>query len=85
MRVVGVDKNGDEIAEVSVTELDTMFKEVRNNTIDEFVKALNDCDRYVTEQITHCLNGNIYSKNEVFVVDDIYEIAEQLKGNIYDK
>lgn len=51
----------------------------RNKFFNELVKALNDCDRYTAERITHCLNGNIFPKNEVFVVDDVYEIAEQLK------
>ena len=42
MKVMGTDKNGDEIAKVSVTELDTMFKEIRNKTIDEFAERLKD-------------------------------------------
>ena len=40
MKVIGTDKNGDEIAEVSATELDTMFKEIRNMAIDEFISEL---------------------------------------------
>jgi ATP phosphoribosyltransferase regulatory subunit HisZ len=40
MRVIGTDKNGDEIAEVSVTELDAMFKEIRAKAIDEFANWL---------------------------------------------
>lgn len=40
MKVIGTDKNGNEIAEISVTELDVMFKEVRKNTIEEFVNTL---------------------------------------------
>lgn len=34
MTIIGTNKNGDEIAEVSVSELDAMFKEIRNKTID---------------------------------------------------
>lgn len=40
MKVIGTDKNGDEIAEVSVTELDTMFKEIRTKAIDEFAEKI---------------------------------------------
>ena len=40
MEIVGVDKNGDEIAKVSVSELDAMFVEVRNKAIDEFAEVL---------------------------------------------
>lgn len=40
MKVIGTDKNGNEIAEISVIELDVMFKEVRKNTIEEFVNTL---------------------------------------------
>ena len=52
MKVIGTDKNGDEIAEVSVTELDAMFKEIRAKAIDEFAEELlkvseGDIDIYV--------------------------------------
>lgn len=40
MKIVRTDINGDEIAEVSVTELDSMFKEIREKTIDEFAEKL---------------------------------------------
>ena len=40
MKVIGIDKNGNEIAEVSVTELDAMFKEIRAKAIDEFAERL---------------------------------------------
>lgn len=40
MKVIGTDKNGDEIAEVSATELNEIFIQIRNNTIDEFVEKL---------------------------------------------
>lgn len=55
---------------------------IRNNTINEFIRALNNCDRYTAEQITHCLSGNAYPKNEVFVVDDVYEITEQMMKEV---
>lgn len=42
MKVIGTDKNGDEIAEVSVTELDTMFKEIRAKAIDEFAERMKE-------------------------------------------
>lgn len=71
MRVIGVDKNGDEIAEVSVTELDTMFKEVRNKAIDEFTERLSEKIKY---EIDDCAEE----------LDWIDEIAEQLKGGSDD-
>lgn len=42
MTIIGVDKNGDEIAEVSVSELDTMFKEIRNKAIDDFAEKVKE-------------------------------------------
>ena len=57
MKVIGTDKNGDEIAEVSVTELDTMFKEIKAKVIDEFVEkayfilGCEDSDIYCKETI----------------------------------
>jgi hypothetical protein len=67
MRVIRTDKNGDEIAEVSVTELDSMFKEVRNNTIDEFAKQM--------KELTYK-----WIDKGIIAVGCIDEIAEQLKA-----
>ena len=67
MRVIGTDKNGDEIVEASATELDTMFKEIRNNTIDEFVKQMK-------ELVYKWIDKGIIA------VGCIDEIAEQLKA-----
>lgn len=67
MRVIGADKNGDEIVEASATELDTMFKEIRNNTIDEFVKQMK-------ELVYKWIDKGIIA------VGCIDEIAEQLKA-----
>lgn len=55
-------------------------KKIINDFINKIIKSLNECDRYTSEFITHCLNGNIYSKNEVFIVDDIYELINDLRG-----
>ena len=38
MKVIGTNKNGDEIAEVSVIELENMFEEIKSNAIEEFAK-----------------------------------------------
>jgi hypothetical protein len=64
MRVIGTDKNGDEIAEVSVTELDTMFKEIRANAIDEMVEGIREILEY----------------NAIYNIDGITTLAEQLKA-----
>ena len=66
MRVIASDKNGDEIVEVSATELDTIFKEIRNNTIDEFVKQ--------TKELVYK-----WIEKGIIAVGCIDEIAEQLK------
>ena len=76
MKVIGTDKNGDEIAEVSVTELDTMFKEIRAKVIDEFAERLKveSFSGYVT------LEDYCEDTVECVSVEDIDEIAEQLKA-----
>ena len=68
---------------VKASELEEEYKtEVRREVCNEIIRALNSCDRYVADSITHCENGNKYPKNEVFVVDDIYEIVEDvMKGD----
>ena len=65
MKIIGTDKNGDEIAEVSVIELDTMFREIRNKTIDEFTEALR----------LECIKDTY---NDLFL-SEIFKIAKQLK------
>lgn len=76
MRVIGTDKNGDEIAEVSVTELDTMFKEIRAKAIDEFAERLKSesYNGYAT------LEDYFEDTIESVEVEDIVRIAEQMKG-----
>ena len=53
-------------------------REVRRKVCNEIIKELNTCDRYIADSITHCTTCNSYPKNEVFVVDDIYEIVEDV-------
>ncbi|MBQ4523569.1 MAG: hypothetical protein IJA10_11560 [Lachnospiraceae bacterium] len=67
MRVIGTDENGDEIAEVSAIELDTMFKEIRAKAIDEFAEALKEkygCLGYIDE----------------ITFKEVDEIADKLRG-----
>lgn len=52
--------------------------EIRREVCNEIIRALNTCDRYVADSITHCETGNKYPKNEVFVVDDIYDLIESV-------
>ena len=56
MKVIGTDKNGDEIAKVSVTELDTMFKEIRAKAIDEFADSIKtELDRFGVVNLDTCV------------------------------
>ena len=83
MKVIGTDKNGDEIAEVSVTELDTMFKEIRAKAIDEFAEKIKkkgiedswNCNDFYGDScgVTSC------EECENDFLREIDEIAEQLK------
>ena len=71
MKVIGTDKNGDEIAEVSVTELDTMFKEIRAKAIDEFAERLHNLCGWEEDDFRYP-----YLLHE----SRIDEIAEELKA-----
>ena len=43
------------------------------------IEALNKMDRYVADELTLCDTERKFPKNEVFIVDDVYEkIVEQL-------
>lgn len=76
MKVIGTDKNGHEIAEVSVSELDAMFKEIRNKAIDDFISKIKDVcanrsvytDRYNNELIYAHEDGTWHS-----LIDDVLE------------
>lgn len=71
MKVIGTDKNGNEIAEISVTELDVMFKEVRNNTIEEFVNTL-----------IPRLTDAIYQKDVASMTNLINDVTRELKAGV---
>ena len=46
---------------------------------NEISRVLNTMDRYVADELTLCDTDKKYPKNEVFIVDDVYElIVEQL-------
>ena len=79
MKVIGIDKNGNEIAEVSVTELDAMFKEIRAKAIDEFAERLKyslaNNYRHLLERDT---DGFDWLTTDA-VETHIEEIAEQMK------
>lgn len=48
-------------------------------------KTLNEMDRYIADELTLCGSDNKFPKNEVFIVDDVYEqIVEQL-SSVTDK
>jgi hypothetical protein len=57
----------------------------RKNTCEDavsrnlIIQTLNKMDRYVAEELTLCDTDKKFPKNEVFIVDDVYEeIVEQL-------
>lgn len=74
MKVIGIDKNGNEIAEVSVTELDAMFKEIRAKAIDEFADSIKtELDRFGVVNLDTCV-----------LYDFIDRKAERLKAGGVD-
>lgn len=48
--------------------------------IDEnaVIKMLNTMDRYTSEELTLCDTDKTFPKNEVFIVDDVYEGLDEL-------
>lgn len=82
MKVIGTDKNGDEIAEVSVTELDTMFKEIRAKAIDEFAEQLksDEFQKYNLDMVFETSRDLSYSHCINAFHEYVDEIAEQLKA-----
>ena len=48
--------------------------------IDEnaVIKMLNKMDRYTSEELTLCDTDKTFPKNEVFIVDDVYEGLDEL-------
>ena len=71
MKIIGTDKNGDEIAEVSVTELDVMFKEIGVKVIDEFVAIMEEWNDNIK---------SIRNKDAFFTIENIRKVAEQMKA-----
>ena len=71
MKIIGTDKNGDEIAEVSVTELDIMFKEIEAKVIDEFVAIMEEWNDNIK---------SIRNEDAFFTIENIHKVAEQMKG-----
>lgn len=72
MKIIGTDKNGDEIAEVSVTELDIMFKEIGAKIIDEFVAIMEEWNDNIK---------SIRNEDAFFTIENIRKVAEQMKGS----
>ena len=61
---------------IKVLEQQTCEDAVSRNLITQ---TLNKMDRYVAEELTLCDTDKKFPKNEVFIVDDVYEqIVEQL-------
>lgn len=48
--------------------------------IDEnaIIKMLNTMDRYTSEELTLCDTDKTFPKNEVFIVDDVFEGLDEL-------
>lgn len=81
MVVFATDKNGDEVATVSASELQIMFKEIRKQAIEEFAevlkKELNKYDFWKYDIITDLgvMETNV---SRDYIID---EIATELKRN----
>lgn len=43
----------------------------------EIIHTLNTMDRYVADELTLCDTNKKYPKNEVFIVDDVYELITE--------
>ena len=52
-----------------------MSRLIDENTI---IKMLNTMDRYTSEELTLCDTDKMFPKNEVFIVDDVFEGLEEL-------
>ena len=46
--------------------------------INSFIRMLNTIDRYTSEELILCDTNKTFPKNEVFVVDDVYEGLDEL-------
>jgi hypothetical protein len=80
MRVIGTDKNGDEIAEVSVTELDTMFKEIRAKAIDEFANVIRGIHYNYPIGTDADTNEPLYAHEDGTWHNLLNDVAEQMKA-----
>lgn len=61
--------------------VEQMWKKVIDmRCIDEnaVIKMLNTMDRYTSEELTLCDTDKTFPKNEVFIVDDVYEGLDEL-------
>jgi hypothetical protein len=48
-------------------------------SLNAIIRTLNTMDRYVSDELTLCDTDSKFPQNEVFIVDDVYElITEQL-------
>ena len=52
-----------------------MSRLIDENTI---IKMLNAMDRYTSEELTLCDTDKTFPKNEVFIVDDVFEGLDEL-------
>lgn len=54
--------------------------ESMSRLIDEnaIIKMLNKMDRYTSEELTLCDTDKTFPKNEVFIVDDVFEGLDEL-------
>ena len=50
----------------------------RSIDINVVIRMLNTLDRYTSTELTLCDTDKIFPKNEVFVVDDVYEGLDKL-------
>lgn len=73
---INIKERTDRPSECPLKEIEESEDYVKRSSITE---VLNKMDRYVADELTLCDTERRFPKNEVFIVDDVYEeIVEQL-------
>lgn len=72
---------GGDLAETTIADLPSAQPEPCEDAVSRnaIIQKLNTMDRYVSEELILCDTDKKFPKNEVFIVDDVYEeIVENL-------
>lgn len=89
MEIIGLDSNGDEVAMISVSELNKLFEEVRGKTIDSFSERLKeelknwiDVNRnsfVFSKDYDDITRANAYD-NVIYLVDELVKETKGVRG-----